>query len=136
MKKGLVIVALVFAVMAIVRSCRPRPAYYGGCGYGGTADTIPLLWLVGISKLWVGILLRWASRYCSAEVYLEQAMAVVEGTEAVAINLDSVKGWVRLLSSYENMMALSSTVRYNNQKDLENGSADQIRTRIIDYPAG
>lgn len=60
----------------------------------GTADTIPLIMARGDIQAMGGDITPVGVADCSAEVYLEQAMAAVDGTEAVAINLDSVKGWV------------------------------------------
>ena len=56
-------------------------------------DTIPLTTATGDIRATDGAITAGGVVACSAEVPLEEAMAAVDGTGAVAINLDSVKGW-------------------------------------------
>jgi len=56
------------------------------------ADTILLIMAIGDIRATDGAI-PVAGMACSAEASLEQAMAAVDGTGAVAINLDSIKRW-------------------------------------------
>ena len=56
------------------------------------ADTIPLIIAIGDIRATDGAI-PVAVMACSAEASLGQAMAAVDGTGAVAINLDSIKRW-------------------------------------------
>ena len=56
------------------------------------ADTIPPIMAIGDIRATDGAI-PVAVTACSAEASLERATAAVDGTEAVAINLDPVKGW-------------------------------------------
>ena len=55
------------------------------------ADTIPPIMAIGDIRATDGAI-PVAVTACSAEASLERAMAAVAGTEAVAINLNPVKG--------------------------------------------
>ena len=55
-------------------------------------DTIPLIMVPGDIQATDGAITAGGVAACSAEVSLEEAMAAVDGTEAVAISLD-IKGW-------------------------------------------
>jgi len=56
------------------------------------ADTFPLIMAIGDIRATDGAI-PVAVTACSAEASLGEAMAAVDGTGAVAINLDSIKRW-------------------------------------------